>query len=245
MTKSTVFFSYSHTDSEWMKEFKKALVNNGVNVWDVDEIRPGEPWKEKIEKGLRESEILVTMIDENNVNSPWVFFELGAAIGMRKKIVAIIPKNFETSQLPEDLRFSLITESPEMAADEIVEELNSSQSSRENIESFKDADNYQNQIAKEINELKQKLKKSNKQNKLLCYLIEGTRGGKTRALLLRHLADRSNNAYQLAKDLNLDYKTVRHHLSVLTKNGIIKAEEDKDFNTIYSINNKDYLKEFL
>jgi len=35
--------------------------------------------------------------------------------------------------------------------------------------------------------LNQKLKNSNKQNKRLCYLIEGTRGGKTRALILRHL----------------------------------------------------------
>ena len=48
--------------------------------------------------------------------------------------------------------------------------------------------------------LKQKLKKSNKQNKLLCYLIEGTRGGKTRALILRHLAEKSYNANQLATD---------------------------------------------
>lgn len=44
--------------------------------------------------------------------------------------------------------------------------------------------------------LKQKLKKSNKQKKLLCYLIEGTRGGKTRALILRHLTEKSYNAHQ-------------------------------------------------
>src|SRR5665811_673310 len=63
--------------------------------------------------------------------------------------------------------------------------------------------------------LKQKLKNSNKQNKLLCYLIEGTRGGKTRALILRHLAERSYNANQLATTLNMDYKTIRHHLELL------------------------------
>lgn len=75
--------------------------------------------------------------------------------------------------------------------------------------------------------LKQKLKKSNKQKKLLCYLIEGTRGGKTRALILRHLTEKSYNAHQLAKALNMDYKTIRHHLKVLEKKGIITKGQDE------------------
>jgi PAS domain S-box-containing protein len=74
--------------------------------------------------------------------------------------------------------------------------------------------------------LKQELKKSNKQNKLLCYLIEGTRGGKTRALIMRQLAQKSYNAHQLAKTLKLDYKTIRHHLDVLFKYGMITRNHD-------------------
>ncbi|SNQ60820.1 PAS domain S-box protein [Candidatus Methanoperedens nitratireducens] len=84
-------------------------------------------------------------------------------------------------------------------------------------------------IARDITEniiLKQELKNSNKQRKLLCYLIKGTRGGKTRTLILRHLTDRSYNAHQLAKALDMDYKTVRHHLGVLVKNGIITRDND-------------------
>jgi predicted ArsR family transcriptional regulator len=57
-------------------------------------------------------------------------------------------------------------------------------------------------------------------------LIEGTRGGKTRALILRHLAEKSYNANQLATTLNLDYKTIRHHLEVLVKYGIITRNYD-------------------
>ena len=84
-------------------------------------------------------------------------------------------------------------------------------------------------IARDITEnrlLKQELRKSNKQHKLLCYLIKGTRGGKTRALILKHLSDRSYNANQLATALNMDYKTIRHHLNVLIKNGIIVKSND-------------------
>ncbi len=83
--------------------------------------------------------------------------------------------------------------------------------------------------------LKQKLKKSDKQRKLLCYLIEGTRGGKTRALILRHLAEKSYNAHQLAKILKLDYKTIRHHLGVLVKNGIITRRSSDVYPDLYFI----------
>jgi len=84
--------------------------------------------------------------------------------------------------------------------------------------------------------LKQKLNKSNKQNKLLCYLIEGTRGGKTRALILRRLAEKSYNAHQLAKTLKLDYKTIRHHLEVLVKYGMVTRNHD-GFCYLYYISN--------
>jgi len=94
-------------------------------------------------------------------------------------------------------------------------------------------------IARDITEkiiLKNKLNKSNKQNKLLCYLIEGTRGGKTRASILRHLTEKSYNANQLATALNLDYKTIRHHLEVLVKYGIITRNHD-GHSDLYFISN--------
>lgn len=73
----------------------------------------------------------------------------------------------------------------------------------------------------ETKRLKQKLKESDKQLKLLWHLMTGTRGGNTRASILKYLSERPYNANQLAEALNLDYKTVRHHLDVLLKNGII------------------------
>ncbi len=49
----------------------------------------------------------------------------------------------------------------------------------------------------------------------LWYVLSGTRGGANRARILRALDERPRNANQLAEDLDLDYKTVRHHLEVL------------------------------
>ena len=38
------------------------------------------------------------------------------------------------------------------------------------------------------------------------------------------LHNRPSNAHQLAETLNLDYKTIRHHLDILLKNGVIVSQ---------------------
>ena len=65
-------------------------------------------------------------------------------------------------------------------------------------------------------------------------MFAGTRGGYTRGFIMKQLIDRPYNANQLAEALNLDYKTTRHHLEVLTKNGIITTEGDK-YGKVYFI----------
>jgi DNA-binding transcriptional ArsR family regulator len=56
---------------------------------------------------------------------------------------------------------------------------------------------------------------------LLGWLIAGTRGGMTRAKIIKILKDTPQNANQLATQLKMDYRTIRHHLEVLEKNKII------------------------
>lgn len=58
---------------------------------------------------------------------------------------------------------------------------------------------------------------------LLGWLIAGTRGGMSRAKIIMILHETPQNANQLANQLGMDYRTIRHHLNVLTKNKIVTS----------------------
>jgi DNA-binding transcriptional ArsR family regulator len=60
---------------------------------------------------------------------------------------------------------------------------------------------------------------------VLWQVLAGTRGGPNRVRVLRALDRRPRNANQLADELDLSYKTVRHHLDVLEGNQLVKSSD--------------------
>lgn len=67
---------------------------------------------------------------------------------------------------------------------------------------------------------------------LFWYMFVATRGGPTRARLVRLLIDEPANAKRLAEKMGMDYTTIRHHLSLLVKNGFLGSQGDK-YNVVY------------
>jgi DNA-binding transcriptional ArsR family regulator len=76
------------------------------------------------------------------------------------------------------------------------------------------------------------LPKTESIERVLWWLVAGTKGGGTRAMVIAALKEMPRNANQLANDLGLDYKTIRHHIGVLAKNGIVTAT-GKGYGTTY------------
>ncbi len=68
---------------------------------------------------------------------------------------------------------------------------------------------------------------------LIWYLLAGSRGGESRARIVKALRERPYNANQLAEFLGLDYKTVRHHLKVLEDNGVIVFAKRMKYGSVY------------
>ena len=73
---------------------------------------------------------------------------------------------------------------------------------------------------------------------LLWYLIAGTKGGETRGRIIEFLKDTPSNANQLSEKLNLDYKTIRHHLGVLEKNKITTAVNKGEYGAVYFLSDE-------
>ncbi len=57
--------------------------------------------------------------------------------------------------------------------------------------------------------------------RVLWFLIAGSRGGHNRARILKALSDRPSNPHQLSQRLELNYKTVTHHLRLLERHELV------------------------
>ncbi len=57
----------------------------------------------------------------------------------------------------------------------------------------------------------------------LRFLLIGSRGGENRGRILRVLASCPRNAYDIARELDLNYGTVTHHLKTLAAAGLVIA----------------------
>jgi DNA-binding transcriptional ArsR family regulator len=84
---------------------------------------------------------------------------------------------------------------------------------------------------------------------LLWWLIGGSRGGRNRLRIVRTLEERPMNTNQLSNELDLNYKTVQHHLEVLEENNIVTTQGD-DYGKLYFLtdrmtNNLDILEEVV
>ena len=75
--------------------------------------------------------------------------------------------------------------------------------------------------------------------RLLWWVLAGSRGGASRARIMIALRQRPYNANQLAEALGLDYKTIRHHLEVLERNLIVVTEGQRYAKLYYLSKNMD------
>jgi len=73
--------------------------------------------------------------------------------------------------------------------------------------------------------------------KALWYLLVGTRGGQSRAQLIRAIEERPRNANQLSEVVDLDYNTVRYHLDTLLEHDVVEKGGD-DYGALYFLTDR-------
>ncbi len=68
----------------------------------------------------------------------------------------------------------------------------------------------------------------------MWFIFADSRGGLNRLRIISILKKTPLNTNQLAKELNLDYKTIQHHIKVLEKNNLITKIGEK-YSILYFI----------
>lgn len=83
--------------------------------------------------------------------------------------------------------------------------------------------------------------------KILMWLILGTKGGYNRARIIQLLNERPYNKHQLSEKLDLNYRTITHHLSLFEEMNIVETM-GKNYGMVYFLSdtmkeNYDYFEE--
>jgi DNA-binding transcriptional ArsR family regulator len=67
----------------------------------------------------------------------------------------------------------------------------------------------------------------------MVYLFMGTRGGRNRVKIVELVKSQPSNSNRISELLSLDYKTVQHHVKVLSENGVLVANEQGGYGAMY------------
>jgi PAS domain S-box-containing protein len=68
---------------------------------------------------------------------------------------------------------------------------------------------------------------------ILSQIILGQKGGEKRAKIIEILKERPYNINQMADDLNLNYRTIRHHVDILVESGLIAPSTGNRYGDVY------------
>lgn len=63
--------------------------------------------------------------------------------------------------------------------------------------------------------------------RLLWHLLGGARGGENRARIIHELHTRPSNLNQIAQRLNLEYRSIQHHIEVLRRNSLVVSQGER------------------
>ena len=100
MNKNKCFLSYAHSDMEFVQNKILPILNElDLKIWlDINEIETGTSIYDIIVKGMREADFVIAVF---NGRSSYVNFEVGAALGQGKPVLAILT---DEQQMPTDVR---------------------------------------------------------------------------------------------------------------------------------------------
>jgi hypothetical protein len=103
----SVYISYSHEDQTFARTLSDELTQRGFHVWiDTLSLKPGDNLLEEINRGIKDSDIIVVVLSRAYARSTWVQQELSAFLVKESASAQnkIIPVLLQDCEIPITLR---------------------------------------------------------------------------------------------------------------------------------------------
>lgn len=85
-----VFLSYSRKDHFFAELLEAKLRDKEIKVWrDQGQLRPGNDWRNGIERGIAESLAILVALGPNSAESAYVTYEWAYAFGLAKVVIPL------------------------------------------------------------------------------------------------------------------------------------------------------------
>ncbi|GAB5492903.1 MAG: hypothetical protein Phog2KO_31180 [Phototrophicaceae bacterium] len=99
------FLSYSHHDTDMMRQVREGLTDAGLNVWTDESLIPGTPsWKNTIEEAIQNTMTLVVLLSPDAKHSDWIEKEVEYAQACNVTILPVLIRGAdEISAVPFEL----------------------------------------------------------------------------------------------------------------------------------------------
>jgi nucleoside 2-deoxyribosyltransferase len=108
--KSLIIVPFDEHGEQVLHSLRGALEEIGVDVFRLDNIRPGASWANAVTDAIRSSDFIVADVTRQNPN---VYYELGLAHALRKPTILLMSSE-SGSRLPSDLSgFNYIVYEPD------------------------------------------------------------------------------------------------------------------------------------
>ena len=125
--RKTIFISYSHKDSIWLKQLRSVFeILEGlgeISFWDDQKIDAGMDWQETLEKKLNTANAAVLLVSDAFLDSEFIQkFELPRILEEKKKDVYWIhlSKSAVAEKQPRITRFQSLSTNPDITLADLV-----------------------------------------------------------------------------------------------------------------------------
>ncbi|MBP8972380.1 MAG: HEAT repeat domain-containing protein [Anaerolineae bacterium] len=85
-----IFISYIQENSLFADRLRARLAESGFAVWEGDDLRPGDEWRETVDLALREAFAVVVVMSRAASTSPFIAYEWACGLGLGADVIPIV-----------------------------------------------------------------------------------------------------------------------------------------------------------